>query len=209
MTSPLSTTPSLQCSLTWPGVEVLTALEQTDLLTLWLGRRIEAIVSADSSLDAWQREHFAGPAHELFLELGSALDRLCLSVLQSDDPNLAQEWCFKLQDGEASFAQLAPQSIGSSRDSGGHLGPMRLEELQSPLDRLVLRAQPGVIQPPLRLPNGRSIVLRLDSRRPAQWDDATRTDLILRLHRQWLGGVIDTLQANRPAPGALCSIPLP
>jgi len=73
----------------------------------------------------------------------------------------------------------------------------------------VLRAQPGVIQPPLRIPNGRSIVLRLDSRLPAQWDDATRRELTLRLHRDWLATTIDALLASDPAPEAVCAVPLP
>ena len=180
-----------------------------ELLPLWLGRTIEATVRGSQSLEAWQQQQFGDAARQRFLELGSALDRVCLSVLQSDDVHLAQEWYFKLQDGDADFTQLAPQSIGSSRDSGGHLGPLRLEELQNPLDRLVLRAQPGVIQPPLRIAGGRSIVLRLDSRLPAQWDDDTRQELSLRLHRSWLASSIDTLLASKPAPGAVCPISLP
>ena len=193
----------------WPSAELQQALEQVDLFTLWLGRSIEAAVRGDQNLEAWQDQRFGEAARQRFLELGTNLDRVCLSVLQSDDTHLAQEWYFKLQDGEANFPQLAPQSLGRSGDSGGHLGPLRLEELQSPLDRLVLRAQPGVIQPPLRIPGGRSIVLRLDSRVPAQWDDRTRRELTQRLHRDWLASTIDALLASPPAPGAVCALPLP
>ena len=73
----------------------------------------------------------------------------------------------------------------------------------------MLRAQPGVIQPPLRIPGGRTIVLRLDSRLPAQWDDTTRRELTLRLHRAWLASTIDSLLASKPAPGAACPLSLP
>ena len=209
MTEPLPPEYPPQCDLIWPSAEVQASLEAVELLPLWLGRTIEATVRRNQSLEAWQQQQFGDTARQTFLELGSALDRVCLSVLQSDDVHLAQEWYFKLQDGDADFTQLAPQSIGSSRDSGGHLGPLRLEELQNPLDRLVLRAQPGVIQPPLRIAGGRSIVLRLDSRLPAQWDDDTRQELSLRLHRSWLASSIDTLLASKPAPGAVCPISLP
>ena len=106
------------------------ALEGVDLFTLWLGRSIEA-VRGDQSLKDWQAQTFEDAARQRFLELGSALDRVCPSVLQSDDIHLAQEWYFKLQDGDADFIQLAPQSLGRSRESGGHLGPLRLEELQT------------------------------------------------------------------------------
>ena len=209
MTLTPSNDPSRKCDLTWPNAELREALERVDLFTLWLGRSIEACVSGDQSLDQWQSQTFEVAARQHFLELGSALDRVCLSVLQSDDTHLAQEWYFKLQDGDANFGQLAPQSLGSSRDSGGHLGPLCLEDLQAPLDRMVLRAQPGVIQPPLRIPNGRSIVLRLDSRLPAQWDDSTRRELTLRLHRDWLANTINTLLDANPPPGSVCTFPLP
>lgn len=188
---------------------MIEALQETDLLAIWIGRRLEALVAKDMSLEQWKDQHFASKAQQQFLEMGSALDQVCLSVLQSDDVHLAQEWYFKLRDGDSSFRALAPQSLGNSANSGGHLGPLRLEELSSPLDRLVLRAQPGIVQPPLRIANGNSIVLRLDSRQPAQWDPKTRQELIERLHRSWLSQCIDPLLSNPPAPGSSHPIPQP
>ena len=209
MTEPLPPEYPLQCDLIWPSAEVQASLEAVELLPLWLGRTIEATVRGNQSLETWQQQQFGDAARQTFLELGSGLDRVCLSVLQSDDVHLAQEWYFKLQDGDADFTQLAPQSLGSGRDSGGHLGPLRLEELQKPLDRLVLRAQPGVIHPPVRTSGGRNIVVRLDSRLPAQWDDDTRQELNLRLHRSWLASTIDALLALKPTPGMVCALSLP
>jgi len=188
---------------------VLEALESTKLLALWLGRTIEGLITVDCSLEEWQVARFSDQAHDQFLEKGSALDRFCFSVLQTKDANLAQEWAFRLQEGDVSFAQLAPLSIGRSRETGGRLGPLRLEDLDSPLDRLLLRITPGVIQPPLQLGNGRTVVIRLDSRQPAQWDGNDRLDLIQRLYRRWLADTIKTLQAGKPMPGSTCSIPLP
>jgi hypothetical protein len=196
-------------TLQWPSTDVVEALVEADLLAIWIGRRMEALIAKAQSLDAWKEAAFAQKAEQQFLEMGSALDSVCVSVLQSSDPHLAQEWYFKLQDGETSFRALAPQSLGHFRDSGGHLGPIRLEELSSPLDRLVLRAQPGVVQPPLRVANGNSVVIRLDSRQPAQWDQATRRELIDRLHRSWLSHCITPLIADPPEPGSSCPIPQP
>lgn len=204
-TNKLSQLPILQ----WPSAELIEALQETELLSIWIRRRVEAICSEDQSLEQWKDHHFAAKAQQKFLEMGSALDQVCLSVLQSDDAHLAQEWYFKLQDGDSSFRTLAPQSLGQSANSGGHLGPLRLEELSSPLDRLVLRAQPGIVQPPLRIANGNSIVLRLDSRQPAQWEPKTRSELIERLHRSWLSQCIEPLLSNPPVPGSCHPIPQP
>ena len=93
----------------WPGPELIEALEQCELLTLWLSRRIEALVCGEQTLESWQEQNFQNEAHQLFLELGSGLDRVCLSILQSDDVHLAQEWYFKLLDGDADFISLASQ----------------------------------------------------------------------------------------------------
>ena len=200
---------SQSLTLQWPTAEVIEALQETDLVAIWIGRRLESIVAQDISLEQWKDRVFSTRAQEQFLEMGTSLDSVCLSVLQSDDAHLAQEWYFKLQEGDSSFRALAPYSLGQSAESGGHLGPLRLEELSSPLDRLVLRAQPGIVQPPLRIANGNSIVLRLDSRQPAQWNPSTRSELIERLHRSWLRQCIDPLLSNPPAPGSLHPIPQP
>ena len=64
---------------------MIEALRETDLLTLWIGRRLEALIAKDSSLEQWKEHHFAVKAKQKFLEMGSALDWVCLSVLQSDD----------------------------------------------------------------------------------------------------------------------------
>ena len=209
MDLPIATSQLSQTSLHWPNAQLIQELEATQLLRTWLGRRIEISVRGEQSLESWQEQQFTEAARQLFLELGSSLDQVCLSLLQSDDAHLAQEWYFKLQEGDADFRSLALQSPGINRQRAGSLGPMRLEELQAPLDRLALRAQPGVVQPPLRMPNGRNIVLRLDLRQPAQWDDATRQELIQRLHRRWLAEAINSLLEREPAPGELCSIPMP
>ena len=84
---------------------MIEALQETDLLAIWIGRRLEALVAKDMSLEQWKDRHFAAKAQQTFLEMGSALDQVCLSVLQSDDAHIAQEWYFKLQDGDSNFVQ--------------------------------------------------------------------------------------------------------
>jgi len=81
--------------------------------------------------------------------------------------------------------------------------------LETPLDRLALRAPVGLVQPPLRMPSGQNIVVRLDLRQPAQWDEPTRLALIQRLHRRWLAKSVQTLISRQPAPGESCPILLP
>jgi len=209
MELPIATSQLSTSQFRWPDAGALQTLEEGQLLAIWLGRRIETVIAHDRPLEHWQEQQFNEPARQLFLELGSALDQVCLSLLQSDDAHLAQEWYFKLQEGDADFRTLALESPGINRQRAGSLGPMRLEELQTPLDRLALRAPLGLVQPPLRMPSGQNIVLRLDLRQPAQWDEPTRLALIQRLHRRWLAQAVETFISRQPVPGEICSIPLP
>lgn len=160
-------------------------------------------------LQVWKNTNFAAQAREHFLEQGARLDLLCFSILQANDSGMVQEWFFKLTEGEARFEDLAPQSIGAERQSAGRVGPVRLGDIQPPVDRLLSRSAVGQVQPPLTLPSGRTIVLRLDHRQPASWDDATRDLLVERLHRRWLNHVITHLRELRPVPGMICPLPLP
>ncbi len=161
------------------------------------------------ALDAWKQANFFEAAHQKFLELGPLLDRVCFSILQTRDVHLAQEWYFKLRESDINFDDLALQSLGEEKRSGARMGPLRMQDIQTPIDRLLARAKPGQIQPPLLIPSGNSIVLRLDQRQPAQWDDPTRHELINSFHRRWLDQVITELHQRQPLPGTVCSIPLP
>ncbi len=181
----------------------------------WCERRgievscLQPAIHRHQLLKAWKQHHYASAAHQEYLELGPQLDQVCFSILQTKDAHLAQEWYFKLRDEDASFNELAPLSMGAEKKTAGRLGPMLMRDLQNPIDRLLSRATPAQVQQPLRIPSGRSIVVRLDQRQPAQWDNSTCGLLIEGLHRRWLGEVIEDLRQLQPLPGAVCSIPLP
>lgn len=161
------------------------------------------------ALQSWKEQHFEARARDQFLEQGPRLDRLWFSILQTADPGVAQEWYFKLLDGDALFDELALRSEAVDRGQATRFGPVRMQDVQSPLDRLLARAAPGEVQPPLTLPSGRTVVLRLDQRQPACWDEGTRQLLLDGLHRQWLSQVMDHLRQLKPQPGTVCPIPLP
>ena len=181
----------------------------------WCQRRgidhhcLQPAIQRHQALKAWKQHHYASAAHQEYLELGPKLDQVCFSILQTKDVHLAQEWYFKLRDGDASFTNLAQQSLGPEKKTAGRMGPKFMRELKNPIDRLLARAAPGQVQPPLQTPSGRSIVLRLDQRQPAQWNESTSELLIEGLHRRWLGEVIEDLRQLQPLPGAVCSISMP
>lgn len=162
-----------------------------------------------SFISAWKSAQYASRARQQFLELGPQLDQVSFSMLQTRDHHLAQEWYFKLGDGEASFSELAQQSLGDEKKTAGRCGPTFIRDLQKPIARLLASAKPSQVQQPLGMPSGQTILLRLDHRQPAQWDDEMRDLLIDDLHKRWLRLAFEHLRQIQPLPGAVCSIPMP
>ncbi|QEY32409.1 hypothetical protein EVJ50_09465 [Synechococcus sp. RSCCF101] len=148
-----------------------------------------------------KRQAFATEAEELFLAERSRFAEVLFHALQSDDAGLAQEWFFQLKDGEASPSDLAPLSTGPSRRTAGLIGPIRIRQLQPPLDTLLLRSDPGGIQPPLPLPDGAWLVLQLLEKVPAQWDAALEGEVVEQLWSRWLGRTVRDLLRQGPLPG--------
>lgn len=204
-----------------PDAAVVASLQQASLGSSelewrqWCQRQgvapgcLEGLARQRAELESCQRQWFERAAHELFLEQGSALDQVWFSVLQTNDPDLAQEWFFKLQDAELDYAELAPESLGGERFTGGSVGPIRIRELQSPLDLLLRRIQPGVVQPPLLTPAGRHWLVRLNQRLPARWEGPLIDALLAEAYRDWLNGTVDALLARCPAPGELLTLQPP
>lgn len=153
-------------------------------------------------LNGLKHQWFGQRAYQLFLEQGSLLDQVRFSVLQTTDADLAQEWYFSLKDGEYEYAELALNSLGAEQHSGGSVGPLRVRDLQAPLDLLLRRVAPGVVQPPLLTPSGRYWVVRLDQRLPARWSESLADELVDALYRQWLGATLQGWLHQQPLPGA-------
>lgn len=211
----------LLCATAEPTQDALTELQQAVMAPGsqswegWCAQRaldpacLDGLARQRQQLEGLKQRWFAKRAHEQFLEQGSLLDQVRFSVLQTTDPDLAQEWFFKLQDCEFEYADLASNSIGSEQHSGGSVGPLRVRDLQSPLDLLLRRATPGVVQPPLLTPAGRSWVVRLDQRLPARWDSRLRAELVEALYRHWLNSCLQSWLDQQPQPGFLLILALP
>ena len=122
-----------------------------------------------SALPLVQQQLFSVVAQEQFLASRSGFDQVLFGALQTRDAGLAQEWYHRLRERETSFAELAPFSVGPSQRTGGQLGPMRVAQIPSPVDRLIQRSEPGIVQPPLPLQKGSWVVVQLFERIPATW----------------------------------------
>ncbi len=160
--------------------------------TEWLKRnnfsitQFEDLVMRTIKLDRFKQVTFDRQVDSYFLQRKSQLDRVVYSILQVNNFHLAQELLLRIQDGEATFAELAPQySARQETQSGGLIGPQELSMPHPVLVQKLLALRPGQLAGPMQIANC-FVVVRLEQHLPAQLDAAMRGRLIEELYEQWM-----------------------
>ncbi len=137
-------------------------------------------------LETFKRNTWGAQLGNHFLKQKQHLDRVIYSLIRTKDIAIAQELYFRIQEGEASFADLAKEySQGPEAQTGGLIGPMELSQAHPKLAQLLRTSQPGQIFPPVRLDEW-FLIVQLDKLLPAQLDDATEKRLLNDLFQRWL-----------------------
>jgi len=156
--------------------------------------QLERLVSFESRLQQATETLWAGEVSSLFLEQRAEFDQVVMSVVRIDDADLATELFFQLQEGELSFPELVETyAQGLDRTNRGIVGPIRVQQLNPLLARVVRRYRPGVLIPPLDV-NGRVHLMRVESLQAAQLDGPLQDQLLIRLRNQWLNGQLVRLR---------------
>ncbi len=158
----------------------------------WLERnhcslvQFEDLVLRTIKLDRFKQVTFDHKVDSYFLQRKSQLDRVIYSILQVNNFHLAQELFFRIQDGEATFAELAPQySGGQETQTGGLIGPQELSLPHPTLAQRLVSLKSGQLATPIQI-GDRFVVIRLEQYLPAQLDSAMRKRLADELYQQWL-----------------------
>ena len=148
--------------------------------------QLERLVVFEPRLRQASEQLWSSEVASSFLQRRADFDRVVLSVVRFEDPDLATELFFQLQEGSLSFADLVEHHAqGLDRANRGLVGPIRVQQLNPLLARVVRRYRPGVFIPPLDI-NGCVHLMRIESLQPAQLDDPLREQLLLSLRSQWL-----------------------
>ena len=149
---------------------------------------LERLVAFEQRLQQVTESLWSQAVASSFLQSRADYDQVVMSIVRIDDPDLATELFFQLQEGSLSFPELVENyAQGQDRTNRGVIGPIRVQQLNPLLARVVRRYRPGVLIPPLDV-NGRVHLMRIESLQPAQLDAALREQLLLRLRGQWLSG---------------------
>jgi parvulin-like peptidyl-prolyl isomerase len=170
--------------------------------TEWLERnhftleRLEHSIVRTIKLDRFKCENFASKVDAYFLQRKDRLDRASYSLLRVKNLHLAQELFFRLQAGEATFAELAQQySGGKEAENGGAIGPLELGSVHPILAQKLRSLCSGQLSPPVQAADWFAIV-RLEQYWPARLDQAMRSRLMEELFDRWIQHKLTTLNQN-------------
>jgi parvulin-like peptidyl-prolyl isomerase len=144
-------------------------------------------------------QHFSAKAEARFLERKQQLDQVVYSLLRVPSEGLARELYLQLQDGEANFSDLAARySEGPEKGSGGIVGPVPLGQGHPLLVQRMRTAAAGGLLEPFQIEHW-WLVVRLESLRPAIFDEQMALQMSQELFEQWLEQQVDQeIQRLRP-----------
>ncbi|MFM7361971.1 MAG: peptidylprolyl isomerase [Cyanobium sp.] len=142
-------------------------------------------------------EHFVHRAEQRFLARKNQLDQVIYSLLRVDDASLARELYLRISEGEADFAELAATyARGPEKATRGIVGPVPLLQAHPTLAEKLRTSRPGELQPPLQIEQW-WLVLRLESLRPASFDDEMRRRMAHELFEEWVEQEVRARLAGR------------
>ena len=181
-------------------------IESGEQLQAWLRERGLSEEQASRNiletlqLERFKQQRFGAEVDRLFLATKGQRDRVVYSLLRVKEAAAAQELYLRLEEGDATFTELAGEhSQGSERETGGLIGPVLMGRLHPKLAELLRISKPGQLWHPIELDDW-WVVVRLDKSLPAQLDGAMEQQIRDELFEQWLQTQLEALlQAYRSA----------
>lgn len=152
-------------------------------------------------IDLFKQQAFGNDVELRFLNSKLDLDQVTYSLIRVSDGDLAFELHQRLQEGEASFSELAAKhSEGSERETGGRHGPYPLSQAHEAVAEKLRVSQQGQLWPPFFLKDV-WLILRLDVWEGKRLNDETRDQLLEELFSEWLNQrVMQLLNGEDPGP---------
>ena len=180
------------------------ALERYRVDQLLSPQALEAQILRPLRLLRHGQRHFRPKAEARFLERKTELDRVVYSLLRLKDQGLARELFLRIDEEDASFADLAAAyAEGPEQSTRGIVGPVALTQAHPALADRLRTARPGHLLEPFRI-EGWWVVVRLEQLTPAVFDQATASQMTQELLDQWLHEEVERrlvpIRASLPAP---------
>jgi parvulin-like peptidyl-prolyl isomerase len=183
--------------------------------TGYSAQQIVELVSRPLRLQRLKESRWGNRVESDFLTQKQEYDQLVYSLLRSQEPGLIQELYFRIQEGEASFSELARQhSEGPESQTSGLIGPVPMTQPHPLIADKLKHSQPGLILPPLQLDQW-FVLVRLEQYIPATLDATIRQKLLDQRFEAWLKAAVEQVLSapppvlpKAPAPTAIKSMPV-
>lgn len=147
--------------------------------------QLKAFAMRKLKIEKFKQATWRHQLESYFLSRKSQLDRVIYSLIQTQDL-VAQELYFRIQEGEADFAELARKySQDPNANNGGLIGPVELSNCHPTVAKMLSISQPGQVWPPIRL-GQYLVIVRLEKFIPAQLDQLMRQKMVAELFAAWL-----------------------
>jgi len=151
------------------------------------------------ALRRFSEQRFGPGLEELFLASQGGHDQIIYSLLRVRDTGVARELWIRLEEGEASFAELA-SSYGEGPEAArkGVIGPIPIGNITPPELATLLRSlQPGEVHPPRQLGDW-LVLVRLEQLTPARFDGSMREFLLTQQLDAFLQSRVEQLLRGDP-----------
>ena len=123
---------------------------------------------------------------EYFAKNKEALDRVVLSRIVLDHPEVAQDLKEQVEQQGADFTELAKKhSMVDDAVVGGVMGPIIRAQMPEIIRKATENAQPGQIVGPIKI-EGRYCLLKVEQLLPASLEGSLKRDLETHLFEEWL-----------------------
>lgn len=171
---------------------------------LWLQTRgmvkaqLVKLVTRSVLIEKYKLATWGNKLESHFIAQKANLDQLIYSLLRINDMGIAQEFYFRIQAGEQTFAQLASSySQGIEAHTGGLIGPVPFSQVHPQLAPRLKATQVGKLLPPIHI--GESfVILRLEKILPAKFDKSNQKKLLDGLFQRWLNDSMHNLISKTP-----------
>lgn len=160
-------------------------------------------------LEQFKQATFAPRVEPLFLERKASLDRVTYSLLRVHERAKSAELHLRLQEEEATFADLSSSySEGIEQQFNGLIGPMELGRINPVLAERLRISIPGQLWPPFEA-EGWWVLLRHERHLPAQLDQVMQQRLLNEMYEFWMREQVSAALIQLQPPAEESNSPKP
>lgn len=147
---------------------------------------LKSAIERELRIAKWRQALFEPQAREHFERRKPSLDRIVYTLLRVKDAGLARELWFRIKEGEAAFADLAPKYAGGNEIyTAGIVGPVAFGAMHPALAAFLKPARPGELLKPCAIAEW-FVVARVEHHLSVEFDEPMKAQMIEELMQHWL-----------------------